>query len=545
MLRNKIIFVTAVFCLVFLGSFSALAQSTRKNVFALEKAIAANNTAQVISETSALEPYFATDPSLGFRVNDRVAFYFKEKGALGQSVFYYKQALRYMTKGNEIDHLFSLGSIAFIYLQLSDTATCKSYLDSCLLFANQVNQDFFKVHSYNNFGLFYSKANQHDSALFYFQQAKNHLNSTHSDSILYGALSGNIARVLTHLGKWQQSIPYYETNLNYSSLLNEREDYCYTIIEYSMALLELGNTNKAQLVLNEVKTDAMERYPQMKGQWLATQSLIAASLNKDSVGYWIESYRKHSSDVIAEQSREVNLVLSEMMDKKMELLLSEQQLKQAEKDRASKKTIIRVQQIALGLLLVLSAAIVGLLLYRRRVVKKEGELQTAQLKNELVNQQLENEALKAAKLELELDHKSRDVTNLAMDIHDKHEMQQEWSARLKKIKNLKDLDTLKEGIGNLLSEVEQSERMDKEKAPLKNKVDEVNSAFYDALNQKFPNLTKNERELCGMIRLNMNTKEIATLKNITPGSAKVMKHRLRKKMGLETGEELYLFVAKV
>jgi len=61
--------------------------------------------------------------------------------------------------------------------------------------------------------------------------------------------------------------------------------------------------------------------------------------------------------------------------------------------------------------------------------------------------------------------------------------------------------------------------------------------FYDKLQARFPDLTPNERKLCAFLRLNMSTKEIATITHQSVNSINVARTRLRKKLGIDSSDE--------
>ena len=52
------------------------------------------------------------------------------------------------------------------------------------------------------------------------------------------------------------------------------------------------------------------------------------------------------------------------------------------------------------------------------------------------------------------------------------------------------------------------------------------------IKQLHPSLTANDLRLCAYLRLNLASKEIAPLLNISPRSVEVKRYRLRKKMDL-------------
>ncbi|MCE7993642.1 MAG: sigma-70 family RNA polymerase sigma factor [Roseivirga sp.] len=64
-------------------------------------------------------------------------------------------------------------------------------------------------------------------------------------------------------------------------------------------------------------------------------------------------------------------------------------------------------------------------------------------------------------------------------------------------------------------------------------LEQSNQRFKHQLKSRFPELTSYDMRLCTYLKANLSTKEIATLLNITPDSAKKAKHRLRKKLSMK------------
>ena len=58
---------------------------------------------------------------------------------------------------------------------------------------------------------------------------------------------------------------------------------------------------------------------------------------------------------------------------------------------------------------------------------------------------------------------------------------------------------------------------------------------------KYPKLTANELKLCTFLRLNLSTKEIAQLMNISLRGVELSRYRLRKKLELPTETSLFEF----
>jgi DNA-binding CsgD family transcriptional regulator len=55
-------------------------------------------------------------------------------------------------------------------------------------------------------------------------------------------------------------------------------------------------------------------------------------------------------------------------------------------------------------------------------------------------------------------------------------------------------------------------------------------------------LTPSELRLASLMRLNLNSKDIASTLNISPDSLRISRHRLKKKLALEKGESLQQFI---
>ncbi len=69
----------------------------------------------------------------------------------------------------------------------------------------------------------------------------------------------------------------------------------------------------------------------------------------------------------------------------------------------------------------------------------------------------------------------------------------------------------------------------------------VHQDFERNLTSKHPNLTPTELKLSAFIRLGMHNKEIASILHLSSDSIKVSRYRLRKKLKVETGENLEVY----
>ncbi len=72
--------------------------------------------------------------------------------------------------------------------------------------------------------------------------------------------------------------------------------------------------------------------------------------------------------------------------------------------------------------------------------------------------------------------------------------------------------------------------------------DNVHSDFFKNLKSRYPNLSAHELKLCAYLRMNLSSKEIAQLENISVRGVELGRYRLRKKIQIQTETNLFDFL---
>jgi DNA-binding CsgD family transcriptional regulator len=72
-----------------------------------------------------------------------------------------------------------------------------------------------------------------------------------------------------------------------------------------------------------------------------------------------------------------------------------------------------------------------------------------------------------------------------------------------------------------------------------------NPDFFINLNKLHPKLTSNDVRICAFIKLNIPSKQMASLLNINPKSLEMTRYRLRKKLGLANRIDLYSYIKTI
>ena len=75
--------------------------------------------------------------------------------------------------------------------------------------------------------------------------------------------------------------------------------------------------------------------------------------------------------------------------------------------------------------------------------------------------------------------------------------------------------------------------------------DIVYDDFLKVLSQRFPNLTVSDKKMCAYLKMDLSSKDIAPLLNMTVRSVEMTRYRLRKKLGLSREESLTDFLQKI
>jgi DNA-binding CsgD family transcriptional regulator len=72
--------------------------------------------------------------------------------------------------------------------------------------------------------------------------------------------------------------------------------------------------------------------------------------------------------------------------------------------------------------------------------------------------------------------------------------------------------------------------------------DLIHQNFFRKLRSRYPNLTPTDLKFCALLRLNLNTKEIAKHTNLTIRGVEGARYRLRKKLGIKNKQSLTEFL---
>jgi DNA-binding CsgD family transcriptional regulator len=108
----------------------------------------------------------------------------------------------------------------------------------------------------------------------------------------------------------------------------------------------------------------------------------------------------------------------------------------------------------------------------------------------------------------------------------------------------KEIPDSSQSFRHLLKLIKDVERGDNDLDHLTMHFNSVNSAFFNKLKDSYPELSPNDLKFCAYLRLNLSSKEMAQLMNVTIKAIEVGRYRLRKKLKLKPETNLFEFLTE-
>ena len=146
--------------------------------------------------------------------------------------------------------------------------------------------------------------------------------------------------------------------------------------------------------------------------------------------------------------------------------------------------------------------------------------------------------LKNEKLKNEIIHRDKELANQTMDLIHKNKFLSRIKEDLEKIKMSTSDEMLKGKISSLITRIEKDVDHNKQWEVFETAFDEIHEDFLNRLKARFPSLTPKELRLCAYLRMNISTKEIAPLMNISIRGVEICRYRVRKKLDIDRDTNL-------
>jgi DNA-binding CsgD family transcriptional regulator len=152
---------------------------------------------------------------------------------------------------------------------------------------------------------------------------------------------------------------------------------------------------------------------------------------------------------------------------------------------------------------------------------------------------LENYKSEQELLSDKIKFKNNQLTNYAMYIVKKNEFLEEIKEEIDNVKGSSNDDIQ---INPLSTLINQHINNSKDRKDFEIRIERENQDFYFKLQKNFPNLSEKDKKLCSLLLLELSSKEMSALLNISVGSVEKSRHRLRKKLDIDSDISLSSFL---
>lgn len=390
-----------------------------------------------------------------------------------------------------------------------------------------------------------------------------------TDSVFTGGCALNIATLLTDKHQYAQARPYMEQAElllgryaeNRAALVTLRTDY----------LLGTGDTEGAYRLV----ADAQTKYPALQHNadilYLRARTALMRALANEAVAQGrlalaqpgIDLSMKRAIFELLSQAYSMQQCYEQALACKDSVVavsdalsnLTGQKLyearqiqfdiwqKQQEIDNYKKRHAL--EMALLVVVLIASGALVWALVVKTKNARQQRklahmELEHEQVQREALQQKLANEQAEQEQSRRTIEQRSRELMSKAMQAANRNDSLRELLHTLETDSGL-DLDKrpeLKRTLAALRHQLDSTV----EWKDFTTYFEQTNGQFLQQLKHLHPTLTANELRYLSLVYINLSSKEIALLLNITPEYCKKKKQQVARKMGLTDPRTLYAYL---
>ncbi len=442
------------------------------------------------------------------------------------------------------DEIIVLNSIAILYYKEKDYKKAESYFEKAYEIA-------FKNNDSKNLPLYAANVASIAAATGNSQKAESYLKISSKDlkepNINYYVAQTIRAKIFWLKNQKSQAI---HLSLNELPKLNSPENHPAKIGFLKMVseiYMEEKNYSKAihyaELVGNDSFSGIHEKfdsYQLLANIYSESNHLKKALGYKDSMMWAKDSVQKIKNGQLYENSR----IKFELQNKEHELVINE------EKFNRERKIFIGALIFAILLIISILVAIFNYFarLKQQKVIDQNNqkiiELELEKERNQkiLLEKELEEHHTKSLLekeiLKNELENKNRKLTAKALSLSARNDLIEVVLNELSHNSDIAQNNHLKKQLKDLKNHL----KNDDEWNEFFTHFEEVNQGFLKNLKEKHPDLNANDLRFISYLYMNLSTKEIASLLNVTIDACRKRKERISKKLNLPENQDLFDYV---
>lgn len=454
----------------------------------------------------------------------KLGFIEKNKGNLSTSLRYFNKAKNIFKNTNDSERFASIHfDIGYVYRYKNQVNKELEFYKKGLTLSEGGSETLIGK-GYLHLGNYYTRVQELDSSIYYFDKALEVFKRINKDNRVYNVYN-NVANTYYKQGKYKKVINIRTLVLKYAKKEGNKLLVTVNYHNIAAAYSKMKNYTPALKYLDSAIIVAKENNFKLR---LSKSYSSIAKVNfrlknyKKSYRYY-EKFKVYSDSIFESQLsntiKEVELKNKLQIEKKNLQIINQKQA-------IEKKLYL----ILISVFLLLSIPIV-ILIYKNSINK-----------NEIIEGNLEKEKIKKEVLLQKFNRSEIEVKNLVADNSMRLEFLKQLLSQLKDQRKSIDSIEVKNYIKDLSFKIQQQITTESQLTLLKKKIDSINDGFDNMLINAFKELTKTEREVCALLRLNLSVKEIASIRNSSSDAIKVTRYRIRKKMNVPKDKKLEVFI---
>jgi tetratricopeptide (TPR) repeat protein len=465
-------------------------------------------------------------------------------GANEKALNHYQQAISMMESMSKPDYssiASTVSSMGLVLRNHNDLQGATTMFTRSLSLYSELNDSLNIAGTLTNIGTVYSRRKVYDSAILYNEKAERIFDRLKNPRGLVIAYN-NLAAAAQSQKEFGKALEYLKKAYSINKERGFFDSQVATLIGLGDVMLGQREFQQAETYLHEAYTLAKTRSPSRLIDIYKGLSEVNRGLAKYEVSLdYYDKYVDLKDSIYSTENAAAisNLRISNELDRKnAEITL-------LEKDNKIEKLYRNITIIAfVGAVLVLSALIYGM--FQKMKKDKKLMFQQAELheaKQAVAQTELNNRRIREEELHRELEFRNRALTTYTLNLVQKNGMLDEVRGIVQEV--LKGPSEKELELKKLIRLIDYSFTLDKDWDGFKTYFEQVHPEFFKKLKTNYPELSATELRLCALIRLSLSIKESASVLSISPDSVKVSRHRVRKKLGLTTDDNLTEFIMAV
>ena len=425
-----------------------------------------------------------------------------------------------------------LNNIGWIYQTLHEYDVALSYYYRAYQLNEKIGRENSKGAALNNLGVIYSRIGNLDSAEYYYE-ASFAIRKNANNPIGIANSYSNLAGVYAAQGDTVKAIKYYKNSLKIARENDLKRQWINTLNALGKLVIAKRNIEDASKIKIELDT-VLPKYENTNSLLFYYQfSYQYYDLIGDKLRAY-DDYKKYrtirdSSQLTTAKYEVIGRELKIQNDTEKRMLALDYEHQIAISQEREKRQRLNFYIVGIVLVLVFVLLVFVWIYYRQRQKLTRMDLELSKVKND--------------QLQEDVRRKNKELTAYTLRVAQNNQFLQNIDEIISNI-NSSSKEVIEDQLRQLKVEANINKRRDKDWVEFQKQFEGIHTSFIKNLTSQYPELSTGEIRLCTLIKLNLTSKDIASVLGVSMNTLKSSRYRIHKKIGLEKGQELAEFILR-